>query len=66
MEVGRRAKIDGNRLRSFCIPDETTNGQVKDVVVNSLRDHPESRHLPTAVLIEVSLEQAFPCARQTK
>ena len=25
-EVGRRAKMDGDRLRSFCLPDEANGG----------------------------------------
>jgi hypothetical protein len=65
-EVGRRAKLDGDRLRSFCVPDEATMGQVRDVVVKDLRDMPQARHLPTVVLIETSLERAFPCPRNEK
>jgi hypothetical protein len=65
-EVGRRAKMNGDRLRSFCLPDEATTGQIRDVVVSFLRDVPQARHMPSAALIHTSLERAFPCPREKK
>jgi hypothetical protein len=34
-----------------CLPSGVTRGQVYDVVVKGLKDHPEARHEPSDVLI---------------
>jgi len=38
--------------------------QYIDVVLRTLREHPEKRHLPGTFLVTASLEEAFPCAQQ--
>lgn len=52
-----------DRVNGFqaCLPGNGTVGQVMDVVVKSLRDHPEDRHLAAAVLVAAALAAAFPC-----
>ncbi|MGC2464984.1 MAG: Rap1a/Tai family immunity protein [Candidatus Acidiferrum sp.] len=47
--------------RRSCVAENVSNGQVKDVVVKYLRDHPEERHLLAAILIVKAMSQAFPC-----
>jgi endonuclease YncB( thermonuclease family) len=44
-----------------CLPGNGTIGQAKDVVLKSLRDHPEQRHFAAAGLIAAALHEAFPC-----
>jgi hypothetical protein len=50
--------------RLVCTPKGTTAGQIKDVIVNYLRDHPAETHHTTAYsLAELALMAAFPCLR---
>lgn len=44
-----------------CADNTVTEGQAKDVVVNYLRDHPESRNLTGALIATVAMKQAWPC-----
>jgi Rap1a immunity proteins len=48
-------------LRVICTPDHSTVGQMRDIVKNQLRAHPERRHLPAATEARLALQQAFPC-----
>ena len=41
-----------------------TVGQLVEVVVNYLRDHPEARHYAANSVAGVALKQAFPCKDQ--
>lgn len=54
-----------NRINGFhaCFSQYMTRGQVLDVVVKWLRDHPESRHLSANGLVARALSEAFPCSR---
>lgn len=47
----------------ICPPSNVTNGQVFDIVINGLRDHPEERQKESVVLIIKYLSAAFPCQR---
>ncbi len=47
--------------RRSCIPENVTNGQVSDVVIKYLRDHPEERHILAAILVVKAMAEAFPC-----
>lgn len=44
-----------------CMPADVTADQARDVVVNFLRDNPQSRHHSAVSLIELALADAFPC-----
>jgi hypothetical protein len=44
-----------------CIPASSQAGQLKDIVVKYLRDHPETRHFEAYALVYVALGQAFNC-----
>ena len=44
-----------------CLPKNASVGQVMDVVVIYLRDHPQSRHFTMASEAARALNSAFPC-----
>jgi hypothetical protein len=48
--------------REICLPPAITIGQVRQVVVKHMTDHPERLHLPAAALVFESMSTAFPCA----
>ena len=43
--------------RRSCVPENVSNGQVSDVVIKYLKDHPEERHLLAAILIVKAMAQ---------
>jgi hypothetical protein len=47
--------------RRSCVAENVSNGQVRDVVVKYLKDHPEERHIQASILIVKAMAQAFPC-----
>jgi hypothetical protein len=49
---------------NWCVPSDVTLGQIKDVVVKSLRDHPENRQRPSQILIVNAVLKAWPCRTQ--
>lgn len=44
-----------------CVPEGSKTDQAYDIVINYLRAHPESRQNNLALLIWLSLSQAWPC-----
>ena len=46
-----------------CIPKAVTIGQLQDIVLKYLREHPESRHRGRYPLVVRAYREAFPCAR---
>lgn len=44
-----------------CVPVGATQGQVRDLVVKRLEQHPEVRHFRAASSAYVALQEAFPC-----
>lgn len=48
-------------MRYFCVPEKATTEQVRDVVLNQLRDTPEIRHGHAGMLVTLALAKAFPC-----
>jgi len=47
-----------------CIPTGVTNGQIVDVVVKYLRDHPENRQWSASFFVTNALVTAWPCAKK--
>ena len=45
----------------ICLPQGTKNGQLADVLIKYLRDHPKKRHLQQAMLTIFAFRKAFPC-----
>jgi hypothetical protein len=58
--LGGGTVIDGIRA---CFVTATT-GQLKDVVLRYLNEHPETRHLVAASLVARALSEAFPCPKK--
>lgn len=46
-----------------CYQNGITNGQIKDVVVQFLRDNPSLRNGPAPLLIAEALSKAWPCSK---
>jgi hypothetical protein len=53
---------DMEAKRMICLPAHVTTGQLEDIVVRYLREHPESRHLVASELIAGALLETFPCS----
>ncbi len=46
-----------------CIPPGVKRGQLKDIMVKFLDDHPEQLHLTATSLAARAYEEAFPCPK---
>lgn len=44
-----------------CVPENAKSGQIRDIVLATLRDFPDLRHLPARNIIVASLDKAFDC-----
>ena len=49
--------------RGSCFSDEVTLGQLRDVVLKYLQEHPEHRDLDAAVLVRSAFASAYPACR---
>lgn len=51
-EEFKNSEFKGNGFKStlICAPEHSTNGQIKDIVIKYLNDHPEERHQPASFL----------------
>jgi hypothetical protein len=47
------------KVSSYCMPDGLNLGQLKDILVKFLRDHPEKRHERVSVLFSEATRKAF-------
>jgi hypothetical protein len=58
--------LDGNRVNGYeaCVPNVVTAGQLKDIVVQYLRQNAAERHLLAVGLVADAISKAFPCRRQ--
>lgn len=45
----------------ICVPEGATKGQLADVVLKYLEDHPERRNRDAGELVPEALHAAFPC-----
>jgi len=46
---------------TICLPQNARRGQVRDIVINYLREHPERRTLSSHVLVQEALVRVWPC-----
>jgi hypothetical protein len=46
----------------FCMPENASAGQIRDIVVKYFEESPESRHYTASSSILVALIRAFPCS----
>lgn len=47
----------------FCMPEQVSRGQARDIVRNYLSAHPELRHYSASSLVVNSFIAAFPCPK---
>ena len=50
-----------NDNSNFQLPSNSTQSQLKKVVLNWLNQHPEKLHFGAAGLVEIALSENFPC-----
>ncbi len=50
-----------NSGTQICLPDGVIVGQLQDVVVQFLKNNPNSRHYTGSSIVALSLKKAFPC-----
>ena len=51
------------KRKFYCPPDGLTAGQLRDLSLQYLSNHPEQRHLAAASLVAYSFTYAFPCPK---
>lgn len=54
------ASVSSGTKQFFEISEKVELGQLRDVVVKYLKEHPEERHLHATVLVYKALREAFP------
>ena len=52
------------KLPPVCIPDAVTVGQLRNIVVRYLEEHPEELHYSSIVVLNNALDEACPCEAQ--
>ena len=58
LEEDLKSALDG---KAFCLPEGLRKGQVRDLVLDYLRAHPEIRHKQMTSITWAALIDAFPC-----
>jgi hypothetical protein len=61
IDGARMVEITAGKKSIICLPDNNTQQQIKDVVVNYLRAHSEDRHYSGASLVYAALYEKFSC-----
>jgi Rap1a immunity proteins len=61
--AGTADTMEGIRISNICSPEKATVGQVRDVVLKYLAEHPETRQNSAFDLIQEALVKAWPCHR---
>jgi hypothetical protein len=56
--------LPNQRQHLFCTAPAVINGQIVEVVVKYLKDHPENRHCQASTLVMAALIEAFPCSAE--
>jgi hypothetical protein len=66
--IDRKRSMDEDyqRFSYFCLPSAVTNGQVIEVFVKYVNEHPEKLHLSSSTQLTDALLQYFPCKREIK
>ena len=54
-------KAERNPKMGICIPKGMLTGQLQDVLLKYLRDHPEKRHNSTPFFAFWAVRKAWPC-----
>ncbi len=48
-------------LPGFCLPQDVTNNQLTNLVIQRLRNAPADNHMPGGILVVQAMVDAFPC-----
>ena len=63
-------KLDGpeksvieDAAKVACVPEKSTDGQLRDIVCKYLVDNPVNRHSSAALQVGEALRKAYPCPR---
>lgn len=62
--ISMGAFIPGKQF--FCFPEKSTMGQMLQVGLKYMREHPEMQHLRASELLVLSWATAFPCTADAK
>lgn len=46
----------------YCLPSGVTTGQVRDIWIKYMQDHPEARHISAELLYLASMKEVYPCS----
>lgn len=67
-ELDKKRSLDEGyqRFSLFCVPGAITNGQVLEVFLKYMNEHPEKLHLKASMQLTGALVQYFPCKREMK
>lgn len=58
---GAKTIDEADKIVGYCSPENSNLEQARDISVNYIRSHPESRHLMSGMLILIALREAWPC-----
>lgn len=61
VDLAQAQRATASKDRLFCLPATATQGQLQDIIVKSLSEHPELRHYPATYFIVDALSRTFPC-----
>lgn len=61
--AGLADAISASHGQQICVPNTATLGQIRDVLIQFLRQYPDIRHQPAGLLAYAALLTAFPCRR---
>jgi hypothetical protein len=59
--ISREAVLSEGEKPKFCVPAESTMGQLNRVVIEYIKRRPEIEHQRTSMLALAALMKAFPC-----
>jgi hypothetical protein len=64
VDMGVLAQLFGQSPLAICVPHGVIAKQVEDIVIRSVREHPQNQQAGAASLILFALRQTWPCPGQ--
>jgi hypothetical protein len=55
---------DADNRAPLCIPNEVTGGQLYEVTLKYIKEHPEKRHLGVSIVMAYAFADAWPCGKE--
>lgn len=59
--AGAKSSDEADRITGYCAPESSNLEQARDISVSYIKNHPETRHLMSGMLIMLALREAWPC-----